>query len=196
MDNRTGSIAIARELASRRGGLIVLTGMLVLLTSSVVHATPVHLAAALLFGVGMVILRILAKNDQILMGTPWQNVVRLTDHLSLIALGVATFGPLIIVATGGHPGWDVPVLGGVLALWWTVLDRLIADYRTIRFVLLAVATAWLPIVFLHPSVSQMAHAVAILTAVALGATAWSLLVAMRRVPRYYGIIDVDRKDAA
>lgn len=194
--DRTGSIAIARELATRRGGLIVSTGMLVLLTSSVVHATPVHLAAALLFGVGMATIRILAKNDEIMLGTPWRDVVRLTDHLSLIALGIATFGPLLIVATGGHPGWDVPVLGGVLAVWWTVLDRLIADYRSIRFVLVVLLAAWLPVVLMQPPARQMAHGVAILTIIALGATAWSLIAAMRRVPRYYGIIDVDRKDAA
>lgn len=195
MSNQTGSIAIDRALLSGPGAALTFTGILVLVASAVAHATHAHLAAALVFGLGMATLRILANHDLSVRGTPWRGIVKLTDLLSLAALAVATFAPLFIVATGGHPGWDVPVLAGVLAIWWTVLDRIIADYRRIRIVLVVIALAWSPIVFLHPSVRQIAYVVAAFTLVAIGFCVWSLRTAMLRVPRYYRLIDLEEAPA-
>lgn len=190
----TGSIAIASAVLRGRGVFLWLTGLLVLLVSAVVHATFAHLAAALVFGVSIVALHLLSRADISALGTPWAAVVRLTDLLSLAVLAVATFGPLAIVATGGSPGWDVPVLGGVLLVWWSALDALVADYRRIRVALLLMVLAWVPVVTLHPTQSEIAYAVEALAVLGVVFSTWSFWRSMRGVPSYYRVIDVDRQE--
>lgn len=194
MPKATGSIVIAQALSGGRGAALVVTGLLVLVGSAVAHATNAHLAAALVFGLSMAGLRIMARFDTDALGTPWGIILRLTDIFSLILLSAATFVPLMLVALGGHPGWDIPVLGGILLMWWLVLDRVVADYRRVSGVLLVMVAGWLPIVFLHPTDAQLAYAVAVLAAIALAASAWGLREALRGVPRYYRVIDIDKPE--
>lgn len=173
----------------------MLTGLLVLVTSAVVHASFAHLAAALVFGLCLVAVHLLARTDTAILGTPWARIARFTDLLSLVAVGAATFGPLSIVATRGVPASDVPVLAGVLLLWWSVLDVIVADYRRIRHALVIIALSWLPVVLFHPTTTQLAYAIVALNALAVAMSAWSVLSALRDVPQQYRVIDSLGPDA-
>lgn len=193
---RSGSIAIAHAVFSGRGLLMAATGLLVLVASAVTNAEPSHVAAALVFAVGMVALRVLAQSDSKNLNTPWSNIVRLTDLLSLLVLSVATFGPLVLVAVLGHPDWDVPVLAGVLLIWWSCLDILIADYRRIRVAIVLIALAWTPLLFVDATTVEIAHWMAGFAVLALGVSAWALRRAFTGVPTQYRIIDVENQDDA
>ncbi len=102
-----------------------------MVVSAAVHANPYHAIAALLFALSVAGLRLLAAADELSSGSPWKHVIHFTDRVSLLVLGIATFGPIVIIAVGGEPMWDVMALGGVLLVWWTVLDHLVADHRRI-----------------------------------------------------------------
>jgi channel protein (hemolysin III family) len=188
---KTGSIAIANAVLTGRGALFAATGLVVLIASAAAHASAAHLVAALVFAFSMVGLRELGRTDRAILGTPWARVIRFTDLLSLLLLSAATFGPLVLVRVAGTIGWDVPVLAGVLAIWWCVLDALVSDYRRVVKALIVMGLAWLPLMLLHPSMTQLAHVVGVLTAIALAYSAWSVRKALRGVPAQYRIIEVD-----
>lgn len=188
---RTGSIAIANAVLRGRGALFGATGVLILVTSAVAHANLAHALSALVFGLCMVGIHELRRVDDTVLGTPWARVIRLTDVLSLLLLFAATFGPLVIMATGGHIWWDVPMLAGVLIIWWCALDVLVSDYRRILSALGIITLAWLPLVLLHPTAAQLAYVVGITAAVALSASGWAVWRAMRRLPAQYRFIDTD-----
>ena len=188
---RTGSIRIAEALLSGRGLILGVTGMLILAASAVIHANLAHIVAALVFSLCMVGLRELGRLDASIIGTPWAAIVRLTDLISLVLLCVATFGPLFVMATGGHVGWDIPMLAGVLIVWWVALDALVADYRRIQRALLVMALAWLPLVLLHPTMAQITYAVAGLALLALVYSVWTLRRALTGVPRQYRGVEGD-----
>lgn len=192
--HRTGSLAIAYAVLRGRGGLFAATGLLVLITSAVAHASFAHLVAALVFGLGLVAIRLLARMDAALLGTPWARVARFTDLVSLVVVGVATFGPLAIVATRGVPASDLPVLAGVLLFWWSVLDVIIADYRRIRAVLVMISLSWLPVVLFHPTNTELALAIVGLTALGALVSGWSVVSALKEVPAQYRVIDVADPD--
>lgn len=167
------------------------TGMLILVASAIIHANFAHIVAALIFSLCMVALRELGRLDSELLGTRWASIVRFTDVMSLFLLCAATFGPLIVMATGGHIGWDLPMLAGVLIVWWVALDALVADYRRIRRALLVIALAWLPLVLLHPTMAQITYAVAGLAVLALMYSVWTLRRALKDVPRQYRGIEAE-----
>ncbi len=188
---RTGSNLIAEALLSGRGLVFGATGVLILVTSAVAHANFAHILAALIFAASMVGLRELSRLDAEAIRTPWALIVKFTDLLSLFLLCIATFGPLIVMSTGGHVGWDIPMLAGVLIVWWVALDALVADYRRILRALVAIALSWSPVVLLHPTMAQITYAVTGLAALALAYSIWSVRRALKNVPRPYAGLDSD-----
>lgn len=188
---RTGSNLIAEALLSGRGLVFGATGVLILVTSAIAHANFAHILAALIFSASMVGLRELSRLDTEAISTPWAVIVRFTDLLSLLLLCVATFGPLIVMSLGGHVGWDVPMLAGVLIVWWVALDALVADYRRVLRALVAIALAWSPVVLLHPTIAQITYVVAGMATLALAYSIWSVRRTLKDVPRQYAGIDSD-----
>ncbi len=188
---RTASIAIARTLLTGVGGAMILTGLVVLLASSVIHANPAHAAAALAMGAGIAALQVLRRVDQSALDTPWRGIVRLTDTASLAVLLVTTFVPLAILASHGEQWYDLAALGGILVVWARVLDALVADYRRIIPTLAAYTALWLPVVTLHPSQMQIAVVAA---AMAAGMLCIPVLRrALLGVPRQYRLLSSWRR---
>lgn len=187
----SGSTVIADALLRGRGLLALTAGFLVLVVSSAVHASAVHALAALVFALCIFGLRELRKVDSVLLPMPWSAAVRVTDIASLVLLGAATFGPLFIIATGGHVHWDLPVLAGALMVWRRVLDALVADYRRVWKALAALGLIWLPLVVLHPSLTQVAEVVIPIAGVAAISTVGALRRTFRGVPRQYRRLKLD-----
>lgn len=189
----TGSIILAKAFTQGHCLTLALIGLTLLAASAVVHANVYHIMASLAFAVCIGILKVLGTVDRAALKTPWHRIVRVTDVLSLLVLGTATFSPLIIVASHGHPGWDFMVLGGILLIWWNVLDRLVADYRKVFGILAAMALAWLPVTIWHPPTWEIAYAVGATAFLATVNTAWVLVSSLRSENRrQYRIIDLEK----
>ncbi len=192
--NRTGSIAIASAVFKGSGSAFGATGMVVLVSAAVLHSNVWYAVAALLFGVGLTTLAILARVDRSVMATPWAPIVRWTDIASLVVLAVATFAPLITISFSWLPAWDLAVLAGVLLLWRAALRRLVADRRRIAPALGVVVLAWLPVILLHPSARAIAYVVEVLVAVALAISVISFYRALKGPRTYYRLIPLGRRD--
>lgn len=187
-------MVIARACVRGRGGAFIAVGLVLLLFSAVVHANPYHIAASLLVALGVWLLRVLGRIDESLLSTPWHHVVAATDGASLLVLGAATFSPLLVIAAHGEPGWDLMVLGGILLVWWNVMDLLVADHRRVFGLLAVVLLAWLPVALWHPPTWKVAYASAALGLIATGFTAVALRRSLTGIPRQYRRIQVQRED--
>lgn len=190
----TGPIVIADAFARGRGLAFVCIGIVLLLYSAALHANPFHAVAALVFAVGIGALHLIAGVNRSLFTERWRRALRLTEWLSLLVLGATTFSPLLIVAAHGQPGWDVMVLGGIVLVWWNVMDLLIADYRRVIALLAALAVAWLPVALWHPPTWEVAYGAAGLGTLATLLTALALRRSLNGVPRQYRRLDLTEED--
>lgn len=186
---KTGSTEIYRALSSGVGLLYVCLGVLLLLVSSAVHSNVYHVMAALIFALAIGGMKILGRVDDATLGTPWRVIIRLTDYMSLATLCLATFGPLLVLAVHGHPGWDLMVLGGILLVWWNVLHHLIADYRRLRRVAVVLVVAWLPVSVIHVPIEEAAFISAGLGLCAVVFSVWQVTASLKSVPREYRVIE-------
>lgn len=169
-------------------------GILLLLLSSILHSNIYHVAAALIFALAIGAIKVLGRVDSTAQGTPLRGIIAMTDVLSLIVLCLATFAPLLVMVVHGHPGWDLMVLGGILLVWWNVLNRLVADYRRLRKFSVALACAWLPAAVLHPNIEQVAFISGGLGLAACLYSAIALRSSLKSVPREYRVVQTKTSD--
>ena len=166
---RTHPYSVGEEIANSVthgiGALLSLVGLVVLVVMAVLTHEPLRIAAAVIYGVSLVLEYTASTLYHALPQPRAKHVFKILDHSGIYLLIAGTYTPFLLITLQGEGGWYMAAVIWTLALIGIVVEGFWA-YRP-RWLSASVYLwmGWLAIIAVRPMVANLAPAgVALLVA--------------------------------
>ena len=174
---------IANSITHGLGALLAIVGFVVLVVSSVLRGTTVHIVSSFVFGLSLIALYVSSTFYHAVRSPATKRILRRMDHAAILLLIAGTYTPFTLVTLRGPWGWSI--FGAVwgLALFGLFFEETLRRRWVGYSIGLYILMGWAAVAAFKPLVDALPRGgFVLLLAGGVAYTLGTIFYLMRRIP--------------